>query len=100
MGSLAYARRLEAAGFPREQAEALASEQAKLVDERLATKADILDLHGVIETSRASLSRDIAELRAATTRDIEALRLSTEAKLADTKADILRWALALPGHFR
>ena len=78
--SLAYARRLEAAGFSREQAEALALEQTKLVDERLATKADILDLQVVIENARAGLSRDV-----------EALRLSTEAKLAGTKADILKW---------
>jgi len=35
--TLAYARRMEAVGFSREQAEALAEEQAKLIDDRLAT---------------------------------------------------------------
>ncbi len=39
--TLAFARRLEAVGFTREQAEALAEEQAKLIDERLATKHDL-----------------------------------------------------------
>ena len=37
----AFVKRLTAVGMPEEQAEALADEQAKLIDERLATKADL-----------------------------------------------------------
>lgn len=37
----AFVKRLTAAGMPEVQAEALADEQAKLIDERLATKADL-----------------------------------------------------------
>jgi hypothetical protein len=88
--SLAYARRLEAAGFTREQAEALAAEQAKLLDERLATKTDL-------EQTRAMLSRDIEDTRASLSRDIEALRLSAKADLAETRADILKWVVGTIG---
>ena len=37
----AFVKRLTAVGMPEEQAEALADEQAKLIDERLATKDDL-----------------------------------------------------------
>ena len=42
--TLAYAKRLKAAGFNEEQAEALATAQAELIDERLATKQDLREL--------------------------------------------------------
>ena len=37
----AFVKRLTGVGMPEEQAEALADEQAQLIDERLATKADL-----------------------------------------------------------
>ncbi|MGH6944745.1 MAG: DUF1640 domain-containing protein [Geminicoccaceae bacterium] len=37
----AFVKRLTAAGMPEAQAEILAEEQARLIDERLATKADL-----------------------------------------------------------
>ena len=37
----AFVKRLTAVGMPEEQAEALADEQARLIDERLATKDDL-----------------------------------------------------------
>ena len=76
----AFVKRLTAVGMPEEQAEALADEQAKLIDERLATKADI-----------ALVQADIEALRQATKADIEALRQATKADLAEIKADILKW---------
>ncbi len=42
--TLAYAKRLKAAGFNEQQAEALAEAQAELIDERLATKQDLREL--------------------------------------------------------
>ncbi len=42
--TLAYAKRLKAAGFNEEQTEALASAQAELIEERLATKQDLKEL--------------------------------------------------------
>ncbi|MCY3736355.1 MAG: hypothetical protein OXG13_08160 [Gemmatimonadaceae bacterium] len=37
----AFVKRLTGVGMPEEQAEALADEQARLIDERLATKDDL-----------------------------------------------------------
>ena len=37
----AFVKRLTAAGMPEQQAEVLADEQARLITERLATKADV-----------------------------------------------------------
>jgi len=39
--TLAFAKKLKAAGFTDEQAETLAHAQAELIDERLSTKADL-----------------------------------------------------------
>jgi len=39
--TLAFAKKLKAAGFTDEQAETLAHAQAELIDERLATKSDL-----------------------------------------------------------
>ncbi len=90
--TLAYARRMESVGFSRQQAEALAEEQVKLIDERLATKADI-------ETLRLSTKGDIEALRLSTKSDIEALRLATKADLttglAETKADLIKWVVGI-----
>ena len=58
----AFVKRLAGAGMPVEQAEILAEEQARFVNEQLATKADI-----------ALLQRDIKELEIALRREIEAM---------------------------
>ncbi|MBI5187230.1 MAG: DUF1640 domain-containing protein [Nitrospinae bacterium] len=39
-----YVKKLKAAGFTEEQAEVLASTQAELIDDRLATKQDLKEL--------------------------------------------------------
>jgi hypothetical protein len=75
--TLAYARRMEAVGFSREQAEALAEEQAKVIDERLATKADM-------EALGIALKADIAAC-------------ATKTDLSDAKADILKWIIGSIG---
>ena len=106
--TLAYARRLEVAGFSRQQAETLAEEQAKLIDERLATKADIEALRLAtktdIEALRLATKADIASVKA----DIEGLKLATnssireaelrlEGKVEGVKADILKWMVGTMG---
>lgn len=42
--TLDYSKNLEKAGFTREQAEALASAQAKLIEDGVATKRDLKEL--------------------------------------------------------
>jgi hypothetical protein len=82
--SLAYAKSMESVGFTRQQAEKMAEEQAKLIDERLATKEDIEVVRADIEALRLVTKADIEALRFATQKDIET---ATER----TKAEILKW---------
>ena len=51
----AFVKRLTAVGMPEEQAEVLADEQAKLIDERLATKADLKRLEQAIKADSREL---------------------------------------------
>ena len=73
--TLAAARSLEAAGFAREQAEAIANAVRDAVTESAATKADLTEV-------KTELKAEIAEVRA------ELGRL--DAKITDVKADIAR----------
>ena len=86
--TLAFARRMEAVGFTRQQAEALAEEQAKLIDERLATKSDIELIRHDIEALKQTTKADIEALRQTTKTDIELIRHDIEALKQTTKADI------------
>jgi hypothetical protein len=88
--TLAYARRMEAVGFSRDQAEAMADKQAKIIDERLATKADL-------EAFRIAAKADLEALRIATKADLEALRIGTKADMAEQKAEILKWIMGTIG---
>ena len=92
----------------RQQAEALAEEQARLIGGRLATKTDIDAFRLATKTDIEALSlatkTDIEALSQATTTDIgmvnaniEALRVSAKADLAETKADILKWMVSSIG---
>jgi len=53
--TLAYAKKLKAAGVPEQQAEVQAEAIAEIIEERLASKHDIEEL-------RTDLKRDIAEM--------------------------------------
>ena len=55
----AFVKELTEAGMPEAQAEVLANSQAKLIDEKLATKQDLKDLE-------ERLRRDMKEARATT----------------------------------
>lgn len=69
--TLAYTNRLEQAGVPREQAEALAKANA----EAFTAMADTRQL--------------------ATKQDIERIGREFEARLADTKHEILKWVMGM-----
>lgn len=87
--TLSYARRMEAVGFTRAQAEALAEEQAKLIDERLATKADIALLRSDIRSDFDKVRVEIEAIRASLARDIEQLRQETKANIELLRRDIV-----------
>ena len=103
--SLLFSHRLEDAGFTREQAEALAVEQANLIDERLATKDGLerhrLSLSADIESLRVSTSADLEATRRSLSGQIENLRISTNAALltglCDMKAEIIKWTVGIFG---
>jgi len=64
----AFIKRLTAVGMPEAQAEVLADEQARIIDERLATKTDLT-----------------------------ALASSVKADISEAKADILKWMFGTIG---
>lgn len=74
--TLKFAKRLKEAGFTEQQADALASAEAELIEAKLATKRDLNDLE-------VALRRDLKEVEAKLTRDIEALRADLQRDLKD-----------------
>ena len=60
--TLAYSKKLKAAGVPEEQAEIQAETFAEIIEERLATKQDIVMLQRDIKELEVSLKRDMKEL--------------------------------------
>lgn len=75
--TLAYVKKLRAAGVPEKQAEVHAETFAEIVEDRIATKQDIL-----------ALKQDLKELE---------LSMKQELKLglASTKAEIIKWVAGM-----
>ncbi len=90
-----YVKKLKAVGFSEEQAETLASTQAELINERLATRQGLKELETSLKRDikelETSLKRDIKELETSLKRDIKELELRLEAKISDAKAEIIKW---------
>ena len=84
--ALAYVRHMEAVGFTREQAVALAEEQGKLIDDRLATKDDM-------EALRLSTKADIEALRLSTKADIAASESKLTIAIEKSKSETIRWMI-------
>ena len=75
-----FVKNLMANGFTEKQAEVLASRQAAMLNSNPATKADIWSVNERIEALRS---------------DTEKLRLETVARIAELKADLQRWIIAV-----
>ena len=60
--TLAYSKKLKAAGVPEKQAEVQAEAFAEIIEDRLATKHDIMLLQKDIKELEVSLKRDMKEL--------------------------------------
>ena len=93
---------LVSAGMPERQAETVVRQQARLLEQNLATKADIEALRQGTKTDIATIKADIEALRQETKADIEALRQETKAGIEalrqETKAgieaakvDLIKW---------
>jgi len=85
MDTLSSARRLEAAGFTREQAETLATENANLFVEHAATVSDVesarLDLSGKIGASDTKLSGKIETVHTELSGKIETVHTELSGKI-------------------
>jgi hypothetical protein len=57
--TLAYAKKLKLVGFTEEQAEVQAEALAQIIDERLATKKDILELKRDMKEMELRLKHDL-----------------------------------------
>ncbi|MBW1918309.1 MAG: hypothetical protein JRI57_09885 [Deltaproteobacteria bacterium] len=77
--TLEFAKKLKAANFTPEQAEALAASMAGLVEERLATKQDLKELEARLEARikelETGLRRDMKELETGLRRDMQEMEL-------------------------
>ncbi len=97
----AFVKRLTSVGMPEAQAEVLADEQVRLIDERLATKADIAKLEVELKTDIARLESatktDIARLEAGAKRDIREAELRLEAKIDASKSETVKWMIGSMG---
>ena len=93
--SHAFVKRLTEAGMPERQAAVLATEQTRLIEADLATKADIKALEAttkkeieLIRRDIESIRHDIKALEAATKADIELIRRDIKALEGATKKEI------------
>ena len=83
---------LVSAGMPERQAETVVRQQAKLLEQNLATKTDIEAIKAEIEALRHQGTKaDIETTRAS----IEALRQETMARIEAAKVDLIKWIFGL-----
>jgi F0F1-type ATP synthase membrane subunit b/b' len=85
--TLAFVQRLTAAGFAREQAEAIVEGLAEADTSQVASKADITELRHDLGETKAELKADLAALKAELKADLVALRTEAKADLAALKAE-------------
>jgi hypothetical protein len=85
----AYVKRLTSVGVPEAQAEVHAEAIAGLVNDELATKRDLEDLHIAtkrdLEELRIAPQRDLEEPRIAPQRNLEKMGLQLGAELRETE---------------
>ena len=86
---------LVSAGMPERQAETVVRQQARLLEQNLATKTDIETLRQETKTDIATIKADIETLRQETKADIEALRQETKALIETAKVDLIKWIFGL-----
>ena len=111
-----FVKNLTSSGFTEAQAEALADEQAHLLDSKLATKADILAVKADILAVKADVREvkadvrevkadvrevraDIREVKSELELKIEQVRADVEVKIEKVRSDLLTWMVgALTAH--
>jgi hypothetical protein len=82
--TLEFAAKLKAGGFTEQQAETQARAMADIVEKQLNTRQEIQEHENRIESQIIELKRDIKELE-----------LKNDAKLSETKAELIRWVVGV-----
>ncbi|MBF0437392.1 MAG: hypothetical protein HQL77_18795 [Magnetococcales bacterium] len=86
--SLAYAKKLKAAGMPEAQAEIQAETIMEWMDDKLATKVEL-------EVVRADLKRDIKELEVKLETVIKTSNLELRKDIESAKVDTIKWTAGM-----
>ncbi len=92
--TLKLSRRLEQAGFTRDQAVGAAEALADAISGDLATKADIAELRGEIATIGAELRSEIAELRTESRSGVTGVRAEFRSEIAALRTSTAQWIIA------
>ena len=105
-----FVKRLVGAGMPEQQAEILAEEHARLLNERLATKVDLeqqtallqrdsaeakTELHRDLAETKAELQHEIAKLNADLQRRMAEMDAALQRQMGDNKAETLKWVAGM-----
>jgi hypothetical protein len=93
----AFIKRLTAAGMPEAQAEILADQHTKLIDEKLATKADLAETTRLLKADLAELAKATKEDFVLLRRDLTEFKSATKADIAEAKSEILKWMFGTVG---
>jgi hypothetical protein len=104
----AFVKRLTAAGMPEAQAEVLADQQSRLIDEKLASKADLAEATRLLKTDLAEATRllktdlavvkeDLAKTEAVLRAGIRETELRLEAKIEAGKSELIKWMFGTIG---
>ena len=87
-----FVKRLTGAGMPEAQAEVLAGEQSRLIQERLATKSNLraleLALKNDLEKVQAELQHEFQEHKAANQQALKELELNLKHEIETFKAEL------------
>ena len=93
---------LVSASMPERQAETVVRQQARLLEQNLATKTDIATIKADIEALRQGTKADIETLRQGTKTDIpttkidiDALRQGIRADFKAFKVDLIKWIVGI-----
>jgi len=93
-----FVKRLTDSGFTETQAETLAEEHVALLNDNLATKADIAELQADIEALRLATKADLAKVEAGLKADIAKVEAGLARVEIELKAEIARGDTGLRGH--
>ena len=84
-----FVKKLKGAGFSEEQAEVLTDLQRATVFNTLEQARHDYELDDL------ATKRDLKELEVTLSRDIKEIELRLEVKIAETKADLIRWVVGV-----